>query len=118
ARKCHAAARARLRRRCRGTRTRDAGARRPWRAARALSEASFRRRAAGHGAGARDARRSACRALHAQAAPRRRPARMTRAWRMLARDARAGELGILAAALIIAVAAVTSVGFFADRVSQ
>ena len=43
---------------------------------------------------------------------------MTRAWRMLARDARAGELGILAAALIIAVAAVTSVGFFADRVSQ
>ena len=37
---------------------------------------------------------------------------------MLRRDWRAGELGILAAALVIAVAAVTSVGFFADRVSQ
>ncbi|HYY60255.1 MAG TPA: ABC transporter permease, partial [Burkholderiales bacterium] len=43
---------------------------------------------------------------------------MTRAWRMLRRDWRAGELGILAVALVIAVAAVTSVGFFADRVSQ
>ena len=43
---------------------------------------------------------------------------MTRAWRMLRRDWRAGELGILASALVIAVAAVTSVGFFADRVSQ
>jgi putative ABC transport system permease protein len=37
---------------------------------------------------------------------------------MLRRDWRAGELGILALALVIAVAAVTSVGFFADRVSQ
>jgi putative ABC transport system permease protein len=36
--------------------------------------------------------------------------------RMLGRDARAGELGLLAVALIIAVAAVTSVGFLADRV--
>lgn len=40
------------------------------------------------------------------------------AWRMLARDWRAGELGILALALVMAVASVTSVGFFADRVRQ
>jgi putative ABC transport system permease protein len=37
---------------------------------------------------------------------------------MLVRDWRAGELRVLAAALAIAVASVTSVGFFADRVSQ
>lgn len=40
------------------------------------------------------------------------------AWRMLGRDWRAGELRILAAALLIAVASVTSVAFFADRVRQ
>lgn len=38
--------------------------------------------------------------------------------RMLARDWRAGELRILALALVTAVASVTSVGFFADRVRQ
>ena len=38
--------------------------------------------------------------------------------RMLARDARAGELRILVAALVIAVASVTSVGFFADRIGR
>jgi putative ABC transport system permease protein len=37
---------------------------------------------------------------------------------MLVRDWRAGELRVLALALAIAVASVTSVGFFADRVSQ
>lgn len=37
---------------------------------------------------------------------------------MLARDWRAGELRILALALVVAVASVTSVGFFADRVRQ
>ena len=40
------------------------------------------------------------------------------AWRMLVRDARAGELRILLAALVIAVASVTSVGFFADRIGR
>ena len=37
---------------------------------------------------------------------------------MLQRDWRAGELRVLAAALVVAVASVTSVAFFADRVSQ
>jgi putative ABC transport system permease protein len=37
---------------------------------------------------------------------------------MLARDWRAGELRILAGALVIAVASITSVAFFGDRVSQ
>ena len=40
------------------------------------------------------------------------------ALRMLGRDWRAGELRILALALVIAVASVTSVAFFADRVRQ
>ena len=40
------------------------------------------------------------------------------AMRMLARDWRAGELRVLALALLIAVASVTSVSFFADRVRQ
>jgi putative ABC transport system permease protein len=38
--------------------------------------------------------------------------------RMMLRDARAGELRLLVLALLVAVAAVTSVGFLADRVSQ
>lgn len=38
--------------------------------------------------------------------------------RMLRRDWRGGELRLLAAALVIAVGAVTSVGFFVDRVRQ
>ncbi len=37
---------------------------------------------------------------------------------MLARDWRAGELRVLAAALVIAVASITGVSFFADRVSK
>ena len=38
--------------------------------------------------------------------------------RMLRRDWRAGELRVLAAALFVAVASVTTVGFFADRVQK
>ena len=38
------------------------------------------------------------------------------ALRMTARDWRAGELRLLAAALVVAVAAVTSVGFLVDRI--
>jgi putative ABC transport system permease protein len=43
---------------------------------------------------------------------------VTQALRMLARDWRAGELRVLAAALVIAVASITSVGFFADRIGR
>lgn len=43
---------------------------------------------------------------------------MKLAWRLLLRDWRAGELRILALAIAVAVASVTSVGFFADRVGQ
>jgi putative ABC transport system permease protein len=38
--------------------------------------------------------------------------------RMLARDWRAGEVHVLALALVVAVASITSVAFFADRVSR
>ena len=38
------------------------------------------------------------------------------AFRMLRRDARAGELSVLIAALVLAAASVGTVGFFADRV--
>ncbi len=38
------------------------------------------------------------------------------AWRLLARELRSGELRLLLAALVVAVAAVTAVGFFTDRV--
>jgi putative ABC transport system permease protein len=43
---------------------------------------------------------------------------MAFSWRMLWRDWRGGELRILAAALIIAVTAVSAVGFFIDRVDR
>jgi putative ABC transport system permease protein len=38
------------------------------------------------------------------------------AWRLLARDYRAGELALIAVAIVIAVASVTTVGFFTSRV--
>jgi len=40
------------------------------------------------------------------------------ALRMLSRDWRAGELRVLAMALVVAVASITSVAFFADRVGN
>ncbi len=43
---------------------------------------------------------------------------MKQSWKMLLRDWRAGELRVLAMALTIAVAAVSSVAFFADRIAQ
>jgi putative ABC transport system permease protein len=41
---------------------------------------------------------------------------LTMAWRLLARDYRAGELALIALAIVIAVASVTTVGFFTSRV--
>ena len=40
------------------------------------------------------------------------------AWRLLRRELRSGELRLLFASLVVAVAAVSAVGFFADRVRQ
>ena len=40
------------------------------------------------------------------------------AWKLLSRDWRAGELTVLVAALLVAVAAMTGVAFLTDRVSQ
>jgi putative ABC transport system permease protein len=39
------------------------------------------------------------------------------AWRQTLRDLRAGELRLLAVAVMLAVAALTAVGFFADRLN-
>jgi putative ABC transport system permease protein len=46
------------------------------------------------------------------------PRLLALAARMLARDWRAGEVRVLAVALVVAVASITSVAFFADRVSR
>jgi putative ABC transport system permease protein len=47
------------------------------------------------------------------------PAREIRlAWRLLGRDYRAGELALIAVAIVIAVASVTTVGFFTSRVQR
>jgi len=43
---------------------------------------------------------------------------LAQAWRMTVRDWRAGELRLLAMALVVAVASVASVGFLADRIRQ
>jgi putative ABC transport system permease protein len=46
------------------------------------------------------------------------PNTLTLAWRQLTRDFRAGELRLLVVAVTLAVAALTAVGFFADRMSH
>ena len=46
------------------------------------------------------------------------PSITTLAWRQTARDFRAGELRLLLVAVLLAVAALTAVGFFADRLSS
>src|SRR5512135_1107790 len=44
------------------------------------------------------------------------PPAWTLAWRQLQRDFRAGELRLLVVAVMLAVAALSAVGFFADRI--
>ena len=46
------------------------------------------------------------------------PSIITLAWRQTLRDFRAGELRLLALAVMLAVAALTAVGFFADRLNN
>src|ERR1700730_549353 len=46
------------------------------------------------------------------------PPLLRQAWRMTLRDWRAGELTMLLLALVLAVAALSSVGFLADRLHQ
>jgi putative ABC transport system permease protein len=46
------------------------------------------------------------------------PAITSLAWRQTLRDFRAGELRLLAVAVLLAVAALTAVGFFADRLNN
>ena len=53
----------------------------------------------------------------ASAAPLRPPSMAVLAWRQTLRDFRAGELRLLAVAVLLAVAALTAVGFFADRLN-
>ena len=71
---------------------------------------------------ARDPRAHAGGALRPHHRDGRRPARvmktLTFALRSLARDLRAGELSVLVAAIIVAVTAITAVGFFTDRVGR
>ena len=45
------------------------------------------------------------------------PSIVALAWRQMLRDFRAGELRLLALAVLLAVAALTAVGFFADRLN-
>src|SRR6185436_20437652 len=67
-----------------------------------------------------DARRASGAALRPGRAPGGRGdrRRMKHSLQMLLRDWRAGELRVLAMALVVAVASITSVAFFADRVGR
>src|SRR5690606_32278507 len=81
-----------------------------------------------HDPGAGDPRRPAGRALQPAPAPGQRPSgfrpgsrRMRAAglaWRQLRRDLAAGDVRILVAALVLAVLAVTAVGFVTDRAER
>src|SRR5450755_4895919 len=51
------------------------------------------------------------------APPHRVPSAWRLGWRQLVRDFRAGELRLLVVAVTLAVAALTAVGFFADRIN-
>ncbi len=53
-----------------------------------------------------------------QADPVSPPSTVALAWRQTLRDFRAGELRLLALAVMLAVAALSAVGFFADRLNQ
>ena len=50
--------------------------------------------------------------------PTQQPSLWRLAWRQMARDFRAGELRLLVVAVMLAVAALTAVGFFADRINN
>lgn len=56
--------------------------------------------------------------MQSLADPTRPPSVFMLAWRQTLRDFRAGELRLLAVAVLLAVAALTAVGFFADRLSN
>src|SRR5690606_25057147 len=77
-----------------------------------------------HHPGAGDPRRAPGRALRPAPAPGQRPPGRRRmraaglAWRQLRRDIAAGDVRILAAALVLAVVAVTAVGFVTDRAER
>jgi putative ABC transport system permease protein len=56
--------------------------------------------------------------MNAPTRPHRPPSVVVLAWRQTLRDLRAGELRLLALAVVLAVAALTAVGFFADRLDR
>jgi putative ABC transport system permease protein len=67
---------------------------------------------------ARCTRQIRYRGMRHEPAPLRPPSIAALAWRQTLRDFRAGELRLLAVAVMLAVAALTAVGFFADRLGS